>query len=152
MTAYSFKKYFAEPIISGRKRQTIRAPRKARKGSVDPLDEFARMIQGHVQPGGALQLYTGMRTRHCRKIGDAKCTLVVPIVISFKPARVKIYGEPLIKTIADLNEFSRSDGFKDWLDMVAFWEKENGAPVEWSGVLIRWDNFLPGAKLERLSD
>jgi hypothetical protein len=53
MVAYSFDKRFVPQIENGFKRQTIRAHRRR-----------------HARPGEALQLYTGMRTKHCRKIRD----------------------------------------------------------------------------------
>ena len=51
MVAYSFQPGFAAEIIAGRKTQTIRNPRKR-----------------HAMPGEHLQLFTGMRTRYCKKI------------------------------------------------------------------------------------
>jgi len=65
MVAYSFKKVFVRQIETGRKRQTIRADRKR-----------------HARPGEPVQIYTGMRTRHCRKIiEDPICESVTPIRI-----------------------------------------------------------------------
>ena len=53
MVAYSLKPRFIPPILSGAKRQTIRAISRRR----------------HAIPGETLQLYTGMRTKQCRLIG-----------------------------------------------------------------------------------
>jgi hypothetical protein len=53
MVAYSFDKRFVPQIANGFKRQTIRAHRRR-----------------HARPGEALQLYTGMRTKQCKKIRD----------------------------------------------------------------------------------
>ena len=65
MVALSFKAQFAPPIVAGIKRQTVRAGRKRPP-----------------RAGERLQLYVGMRTKHCRKIiPDPICTEVSLIVI-----------------------------------------------------------------------
>ena len=67
MVAYSFRPRFIEPILGGRKRQTIRAIGRRR----------------HARPGDPLQLYAGMRTRNCRLIGRAICIDVVEVGLRF---------------------------------------------------------------------
>lgn len=69
MVAYNFQAQFADAVHRGFKRQTIRAPRK----------------HGHVQAGAPVQLYTGMRTRGCRKLIDPD-----PICIKLIPGHQKI--------------------------------------------------------------
>ena len=66
MPALNFKAEFAPLVESGEKRQTIR---KLRKDGRDP------------KVGDALYLYTGMRTKKCRKLGIAPCESVQPIEI-----------------------------------------------------------------------
>jgi hypothetical protein len=51
-----FQKQFVPLILSGEKKQTIRAIRKRSFKIGDPL-----------------QLYTGLRTKNCMKLGDAMC-------------------------------------------------------------------------------
>lgn len=53
---------FQDKILSGEKCQTVRATARAR-------------------PGDRLHLYTGMRTKACRKLGEAVCAAVIPVVI-----------------------------------------------------------------------
>lgn len=69
--AYSFQQQFAEPILAGTKGGTIRAQRSGR---------------GHARPGEELQLYTGMRTKHCRLICRKPCIAVTRILLGFAPA------------------------------------------------------------------
>ncbi len=57
MVALNFKARFADDVETRRKRCSIRAPRKDGR---DP------------KPGDSLQLYTGMRTRECRKLGAGR--------------------------------------------------------------------------------
>jgi len=58
MVAYNFQKQFEQKIKDGSKKHTIRRHSKRRQA----------------QRGDALQLYFGMRTKHCRKIcRDKRC-------------------------------------------------------------------------------
>jgi len=122
MVAYSFQKRFAPRILDGTKDQTIRAPR----------------ANGHAEPGNALQLYTGMRTRQCRLIARTTCADVLPIKIVFRPVvEIEISGVRL--DADDLDAFARRDGFADLDDLVAFWSGPKAPEIHrFSGFVIRW--------------
>lgn len=123
MVAYSFKRQFVAPILSGSKGGTIRAPRR----------------HGHARPGEGLQLYTGMRTKHCRLIRRTTCIAVEEITLHFH-ARGILIGDRLISRNADLDSFARFDGFNDFDEMSGFW------PVaRFSGWHIRWLPLPDGA-------
>lgn len=133
MVAYSFKQRFANPILYGLgltpvgesdplfKRQTIRADRKR-----------------HARPGEELQLYTGMRTKHCHLIGRARCISVDPIEIHVLAGRVIIRQTSIISGRA-LDDFARADGFKMWGEMREFWHVEHPGQHVFTGVLIKWE-------------
>lgn len=122
MVAYSFQKRFADPIVAGTKRQTIRAPRKR-----------------HARPGEALQLYTAMRTKQCRLIANAKCLDVLDVELDFYAGEVRAgFGVIAVNLESGADEFARLDGFADWSDLRAFWEKEHPGVDRFQGVLIRW--------------
>jgi hypothetical protein len=150
MPAYSFKKRFIPPIKVGLgiaskgdevwvydggitrmpdpKRQTIRAIGKRR----------------HARVGETVQLYYGMRTKQCMKIGDARCVNVSNIRISVETNKVEIERDIIwheIRTRDALNEFARSDGFESWSDMQAFWRQEHGGKRvgPFVGLLIEWE-------------
>lgn len=122
MVAYSFKEQFAESILLGTKGGTIRADRRR-----------------HARPGEELQLYTGMRTQHCRLIMRSTCQDVERITLFFG-------GEPAIALGAraiyydKVDHFARFDGFADWPAMERFWRSNHKLPAEceWSGWHIRW--------------
>lgn len=133
MVALSFQKQFAPPILAGTKLHTIRGERKH-----------------PIQPGQALQLYTGMRTRFCAKIGDAVCASVRPLTMVL---HTQVTGGPrVIIENADggstcifqigLDEFAVSDGFRNWLEMVAFWGKHHPDVNIFDGFIIAWMNFV----------
>ncbi len=133
MVAYSFNKRFAEPIAFGHpttgivKRQTIRAPRKR-----------------HARPGELLQLYQGMRTKHCvRIVPDQICTAVWRIRLWIARGYVELPDtDEAFGTAARLDDFARADGFLHWDDMQAFWKAahEQAADPEmaFEGVMICW--------------
>lgn len=139
MVSYSFKRRFVNPICVGLgfdaepewagttfvpkfiapKRQTIRADRKR-----------------HARPGEELQLYCGMRTKGCFLIGRARCASVHKVKLDFS-GLVAIDREAFQKQNL-LDDFARSDGFRDFEEMREFWRNEHGQP-KFEGVLIRWE-------------
>lgn len=132
MVAYSFKSQFAMPIINGTKLQTIRAQGKRR----------------HARPGEPLQLYTGMRTKHCHKIiePDPVCDTVIAIEIAVEPERITsihlltgLYVGGTFLGERAMEKFAKHDGFTDLADMHKFWLENHGAG-HFKGVLITWRN------------
>ncbi len=121
MVAYSFKARFVQPILDGTKTQTIRAARKR-----------------HARPGEALQLYTAMRTKQCKLIRRAKCIDVADVRLLLGTAAGVVIGYGARATHPNPDDFARLDGFKDWADMVAFWNAEHPGADCFEGVLIRW--------------
>jgi len=117
MVAYNFKKRFAPLIISGAKPHTIRGHRKR-----------------HARPGEAMQLYTGMRTKHCIKLLDPDpiCVSVKPIVIS--ESSIQLDGLLLLGNQVD--RLAEADGFETIDEFFKFFRDTHGLPFE--GVLIEW--------------
>lgn len=126
MVAYSFKKQFIPHILSRQKAQTIRADRKR-----------------HARPAEIMQLYTGMRTKHCRLIGTATCFSVQTVTIDLPDNSVTIGGDKR-QGWAHLDSLAHQDGFDGWLAMRAFWLENHPETTVFSGVLIRWIDFCPG--------
>ena len=144
MVAYSFKTIFADQVAALRKCQTIRADRRR-----------------HARPGEPLQLFTGMRTRQCRKLvtPDPVCIAVRRIEIVTSEliddyiASIIIDGVPLDS--GDIEGFAGEDGF--WCDEVGDWRKKytgHKGSARWNmgrywmndygigrfeGVLIKWE-------------
>ena len=113
MPALSFS-IAKDKIISGAKRQTIRAVRKRA-----------------IAAGDKLYLYWKQQSpKDCEKLGEATCTSVKPIKISYGAVYCNI-------PIASLESFAIADGFDNWDDLVQYFEKNYGLPFE--GVLIQWN-------------
>lgn len=124
MVAYSFQRRFCEQIVRGEKRQTIRADRKR-----------------HARPGEPIQLFFGMRTKHCRKLidPDPVCTHVEPVSMRVPPCGLVRIGHPACPEWSEVEDlFARLDGFDDALDFTMFWRREHGLGL-FEGVLIRWN-------------
>jgi len=117
MPAYNFKAQFADDVENGRKRQTIR-PKRKRK----------------TKPGETLFLYTGMRTKKCRKLCEVVCESVTPIKI-YSGLRIRV-GNGWLSSIAGVGDLALSDGFKNVNEFYEFFEKQYGLPFE--GELIKW--------------
>lgn len=137
MVAYSFKPSFADLILGGEKRQTIREPRGGRGR--------------HARVGEALQLYTGMRTRGCRKLGDATCSEIREVVLDFAIDRVILDDAVVLETGVELTDFATSDGFgapprplSPWGYMRRWWGVTHPGVTLFRGVLIGWgESFAP---------
>jgi hypothetical protein len=119
MVAFNFKAQVADEVETGRKRQTIRQQRRARAGD-------------------RLQLYTGMRTKKCRKLRDAICAAAQEITVEIhgQLVCVRLDGELLPSAMA--GELARADGFDGVTSFSEFFEREYGG-LPFSGWLIRWD-------------
>ena len=119
MVAYNFHAQFADTVASGEKCQTIRAPRKDNR---------------HAKRGDKLQLYTGMRTKSCRKLRDAVCHDSCVVRLEYDKAWTFEPQELFIGN--DLERFAQSDGFACWSDMRDWFNETHGLPF--IGQMIRW--------------
>ncbi|MFB0490244.1 uncharacterized protein YqfB (UPF0267 family) [Methylobacterium sp. OAE515] len=138
MVAYSFKKQFGPPILAGTKAQTIRADRKR-----------------HARPGEMVQLFTGMRTRQCRRLGESQCVEVLPVRLVFSKraaAELMQVGERYLITSGQMDAFAQADGFADLEAMARFWwaehPPEGGNILTFEGALIRWQPLTPADALD----
>ena len=117
MPLLGFKKQFAPMVEAGTKRQTIRAKRKDGRNP---------------KRGDTLYLYVGLRTKSCRKLGEAVCKSVQEICVDVKG--INLSGDWL-NDVA-MMRIVRADGFQLWVEFLAFFRKEHGLPF-W-GLLIKW--------------
>lgn len=130
MVAYSFNTAFVDRVASGTKRQTIRLPRKR-----------------HARPGEEIQLYHGMRTRHCRLLGKSTVESVHEIRIDLVEQTITIDDAIVINEIDELDAFALSDGFdglrgriEPWEHMHRWWCMIHPGEV-FAGVLIKWGDL-----------
>jgi hypothetical protein len=107
---------FVDKVESGEKRQTIRANTKATSGC-------------------NLTLYEGMRTKKCRKLGEAKCVSVQKVTLM--ETLVQPQGNCVIGGMF-LDGFAKADGFKTYADMWAFFKPRANEHGEFHGFLVRW--------------
>lgn len=115
MVAYNFQARFADAVASGAKCQTIRA----------------NGMRRHAKEGDALQLYTGQRTKACRKLRDAICSDACRILID-RDRVVTFHPQEFL----DPEQVARLDGFASWADMRDWFEATHGLPFH--GTMIRW--------------
>lgn len=130
MVAYNFKAQFADDVENLIKRQTIRPKRKR-----------------PTRAGDDLQLYTGMRTKACRLLTEAKCKSVKPIIIGYDFAEVDGIRVHLDNAkngeyqAVSLEWLARADGFRDALAFFEFFRTTYGVtpekPLE-DMEIIRW--------------
>ena len=119
MPALNFKKQFAPAVESGEKLQTIRARRQ------DGRDPVA---------GQTLYLYTGMRTKGCRKIGEVICKETQQITIE-ENGMIIIGTHQLC--VGEEENLARADGFKSAAQFRDFFRDTHGLPFH--GLIIKWN-------------
>jgi hypothetical protein len=115
MPLYNFKAQFAPLVESGEKRQVMRRRRKR-----------------PTRPGHTLMLYTGMRTKNCRLLAEGICNSVEPVKVDY----VFVYLNGKRMTHVEAIALARADGFLSVEEMVEFFEKQYGLPVDLE--LIKW--------------
>ena len=121
MGLYNFQARFVPFILSGRKTHTIRA------------------VRAHPdKPGNTLHLYTGLRTKKARLLMRVPCVKVEEIAITsdaiFSTGTVFIEIDGVILSPDEKEQLARRDGFKDFEEMLAFW---NGR-LPFLGHIIHW--------------
>ncbi|AFY39910.1 hypothetical protein Lepto7376_3736 [[Leptolyngbya] sp. PCC 7376] len=127
MSALNFKKQFVPLIESGEKRQTIRCRKRP------------------IKVGERLYLYTGQRTKSCRKIAESICGKTHDFVLSKYQlddyARIFIDGEQICN--AHIRELAFRDGFETVEDFVQFFltspkVETKSRVTSFSGQIIKW--------------
>jgi hypothetical protein len=125
MPAYNFRAQFAPLVESGAKRQTIRS---SARGAC---------------PGGTAYLYTGQRTKRCRKLGEGTITAVLPIKIARDACGepyaciTQLNGQLTQLVHRDLDMLAKADGFEHGSSFVDWFEAQYGLPF--AGYLHQWD-------------
>lgn len=118
MPALNFKPEFAPDVESEKKRQTIRKIRNR-----------------PIKVGDMLYLKTGMRTKHCRALGQAPCRLVQLIRITEYDIRI----EGMLLTTWGMLSLAVADGFPRTKPFIDFFREQYGLPFE--GVIIHWGDL-----------
>jgi hypothetical protein len=111
MPAINFDPRFAELVASGQKTQTIRQTQRCK-------------------PADRLQLYTGQRTKACRKLvtPDPVCEAVYKIFFTTKRLLINNIhstwdNQNIFSDSAQLDAFAQKDGFADYADFLKFFSE-----------------------------
>lgn len=115
---------FIDKILSGEKRQTIRKAGKKWE---------------NVKVGDKLTLYTGLRTKDCRKLGEAEVESIdnIDIYIGFIGSDVWLNGDNINEDVCE--KLARADGFNGVRDFLEFFHDHYG--TSFKGKIIKWKNF-----------
>lgn len=116
MVAINFSADFAGKVSRGEKCQTIR---QTKRGKV----------------GNNCQLYTGQRTKFCRRLRKDEPPLLHVTPIMIRPEGFVVGDTYLV--LRNKNAFARADGFKDYAAMVAWFKARYGSST-FHGYLHIW--------------
>ena len=134
MPLLGFDSRFSEAIENG-SAATLKRPQPHPEVRPKRQTIRARRADGHdPKPGDTLYLYTGLRTKSVRKLGEVRCRTVERLRIGRDGRRVDRAGCRLDR--AKLSRLARADGFEDADEFIAFFESRHGLPFD--GYLIRW--------------
>lgn len=118
MVAFNFKEAFAPDVEAFIKTQTVRSSKRC-------------------EVGDKIQLYTGQRTKACRKLGDAICTGIAKIRVTEDCPWSLSDIEGVVHTTRDGKRFHELDGFMNAKEFVDFFRAHYGLPF--SGWLHVWE-------------
>lgn len=116
MVAINFSAEHAGKVEAREKTQTIR--RKSR-----------------CAPGDKIQLYTGQRTKQCRKLVDDDPTCLDVTYVAIRPGDLTLGNTSRFPR--DIDDFARLDGFADYEQMHR-WFAERYKTEFFIGQVIRW--------------
>lgn len=116
MPALNFQKQFADKVERGEKRQTIRKKKKH-----------------PIKAGDKLYLYTGMRTKQCRKLGEEVCKKVYKFGID---SDEEVYFDECVLIGIEKEQLAKDDGFECAADMIDWFKNTHGLPF--FGQVILW--------------
>lgn len=118
MPAYNFRREFSAAVERGEKAQTIRKPRKR-----------------PTVVGDRLYLYTGQRSKACRKLGEGLVLWVEPLEIGPGWVRGGWLGGRMLSS-EEILALAKADGFKGPISFFKFFRQMYGLPCDVE--LIRW--------------
>lgn len=88
-----------------------------------------------------MQLYTGMRTKHCEKLltPDPLCAEILPILldVDIDQERFRIVLDGTVLVGQERKRIARLDGFDNSIELITFFDGRYDFPFE--GFWIRWD-------------
>ena len=130
MVAFNFT-VFTDKVAAREKRMTIRKTARAK-------------------PGDRIQLYTGMRTKACRKlVEDAVCEAVVEVTITESGMSTRVGSfktlSSVVTELTDLDGAAQRDGFQDWPAMRDWFADKYGLPFTGYAHLWHWPEESPNA-------
>lgn len=106
MVAFNFQQRFAPLVASRVKLQTIRQTIRAKKGD-------------------RIQLYTGMRTKSCKKLVEPDPVCVLVDYVGIRPDYLTLGNTKLHAGNAD--DFAMRDGFEGYDDMIEWFFETYGS-------------------------
>lgn len=116
MPALNFYPRFADHVVSGKKRQSVRTR--------------------SFLPGSPLYLFTGLRTSSCKRLGTGHVTSVRDILIDYRRYVPVIKIDGVTLSGKGMEEFARKDGFICLDDFMDFFSDHYDLPFR--GFVIEW--------------
>lgn len=138
MAALSYNARFVEYVING----LLNLPGRTKSQTIRNFRKYP------IKKGERLYHYFGMRTKHCKKLGESVASRVSPIEITTRGitifAKNHSYHQRIWRKI-DKDKFAYADGFSDWSEMKQWWMSTHGSDCfPFTGQLITWEIPVTG--------
>jgi hypothetical protein len=138
MAGLSYKGRFVEYVENGLKP-------KPKKGDRIKRQTVRNFRKNPIKAGETLYHYYGMRTKHCKKLGESICVSVNRITIRktsitiYDPTALPHLRHERLTSKQHLDDFAYADGFTDWEEMRKWWLISHGPECfPFIGQLIKW--------------
>lgn len=116
-----FQERFADRIVIGAKRQTVRAERRdCRRPGL----------------GDRLTFYTGLRSKDCKKLGEGIVVDCFPVSMDLRCGTLTLNG--VDADWAEREKFARADGFWGWADMKDWFRGPRNIDNTFNGWCVKW--------------
>ena len=137
MPALNFKKEFVPGILA------MLNPDYQKRTGVKPKCTTIRAKRKRpIKKGDRLFLYSGLRTKHCQKLGEIICVKAEDIRMKVAPSTdgydLSIIIDGVEISTAELSAFAKKDGFSSEKDLIRWFKKAYGFPF--SGQIIHMAN------------
>lgn len=126
MPSLSFKKEFAPGILA------MLDKNYAKRTGVKPKTTTIRAKRKRpIKKGDRLFLFSGLRTKYCKKLGETDCMKVENISMTeVQPGRTMVVLDGTCLLEDEVQNIALADGFETWQQMIGWFRKNHGFPFE----------------------
>lgn len=126
MPSLNFKKEFVPGILA-----MLDKNYKKRTGIKPKTTTIRAKRKRPIKKGDRLFLYSGLRTKYCKKLGETDCLKAEEFTITeIQDEKLLIVLDGTLLTEREVQKIAVTDGFHNWQEFVCWFRKNHGFPFE----------------------